>query len=269
MAQKILVVDDDPDIIEAVTMILEAKGFEAVKARNGVEGLQKIETEKPELIILDLLMPKMDGFTMFKTLQEPKWSEYKNIPILVLTSVREDASRRRYELETGKELSVDDYLEKPFAPDVLLVRVTNLLRKSKKSRLLREGTTMPKAKILLVDDDQDFVASTKTVLESKPYEVVVAYNGNEGLEKAKAENPDLIILDVIMPMTDGFTAAEQFKKDPELNKIPIIMLTSYSTQRSGTAIPVSAGYSLEAEDYIDKPIEPAELLKVVEKYLKT
>lgn len=124
------------------------------------------------------------------------------------------------------------------------------------------------AKILLVDDDVDFVASTKTVLESKPYEVIVAYNGNEGLEKARAVKPDLVILDVIMPLKDGFTAADQFKKDPELSKIPIIMLTSYSTQRTGTAIPVSAGYSLEAEDYIDKPIEPEALLKTVEKYIK-
>jgi len=130
MKHKILVVDDDPDIIEAVTMILESKGYETVKARNGQEGLQKIETEKLDLIILDLLMPKMDGFAMFKTLQEEKWSQYRGIPILILTSVREDASRRRYELETGKELSVDDYLEKPFAPDILLARVTNLLNKN-------------------------------------------------------------------------------------------------------------------------------------------
>jgi len=127
---------------------------------------------------------------------------------------------------------------------------------------------MSNAKILLVDDDLDFVASTKTVLESKPYEVIVAYNGNEALEKARTENPDLIILDIIMPLKDGFTAAEQFKKDAKLSKIPIIMLTSYSTQRSGTAIPVSSGYSLEAEDYIEKPVEPVELLKAVEKYIR-
>jgi DNA-binding response OmpR family regulator len=127
MSQKILVVDDDPDILEAVTMILEAKGFEAIRAKNGIEGLGRIENNKPDLIIMDLLMPKMDGFTMFKTLQEGKWSKYKNIPVLILTSVREDASRRRYELETGKELSADDYLEKPFSPDVLLERVNKLL----------------------------------------------------------------------------------------------------------------------------------------------
>ncbi len=127
MSQKILVVDDDPDILEAITMILEARGFETIRAKNGIEGLGGLESGKPDLIIMDLLMPKMDGFTMFKTLKEAKWSKYKNIPVLILTSVREDASRRRYELETGKELSADDYLEKPFSPDILLKRVNKLL----------------------------------------------------------------------------------------------------------------------------------------------
>jgi CheY-like chemotaxis protein len=125
-----------------------------------------------------------------------------------------------------------------------------------------------KARILLVDDDPDFVASTKTVLESNSYEVIVATNGNEGIIKATSEKPDLIILDVIMPVKDGFTAAEQFKKDPQLSKIPIIMLTSFSSKHGETSIPVSAGYALEAEDYVEKPIEPQALIKVVEKYIR-
>ena len=70
-----------------------------------------------------------------------------------------------------------------------------------------------KVKILLVDDDADFVESTKMVLESKPYEVIVAVNGDEGLRKAREEKPDLILLDVIMPVAEGFTAAEQIEKD--------------------------------------------------------
>ena len=73
-----------------------------------------------------------------------------------------------------------------------------------------------KAKILLVDDDTDFVEATKTVLESKNYEVIVANEGDEGLRKAKEQKPDLILLDIIMPVKDGFVAAEQLKKDPEL-----------------------------------------------------
>ncbi|OGO15646.1 MAG: hypothetical protein A2Z02_05300 [Chloroflexi bacterium RBG_16_48_7] len=123
-------------------------------------------------------------------------------------------------------------------------------------------------KILLVDDDIDFIAATREVLASVPYDVVVAFDGNEGLKKAREENPDLVLLDIIMPMKDGFTAAEQFKKEPTLSKIPIIMLTSYSTQRGGTSIPVSSGYTLDAEDYIEKPVEPKALIQAIEKYLK-
>ena len=123
------------------------------------------------------------------------------------------------------------------------------------------------AKILLVDDDKDFIESTKMVLESKPYEVIVAYEGEEGLRKAREEKPDLILLDVIMPVKDGFTAAEQLKKDPELSKIPTLMLTSYAARRGGTSIPVSRGFTLDVEDYIDKPISPKDLLAEVEKFL--
>ena len=133
MPEKILVVDDDPDILDAVSMILESQGYQVVTARDGVEGLANLKAEMPNLMILDLLMPKMDGFGVLKELQDPRWSKYRNIPILILTSVREEASRRRYELETGLELGVDDYVEKPMAPDVLLERVGQLLTKKRKS----------------------------------------------------------------------------------------------------------------------------------------
>jgi CheY-like chemotaxis protein len=125
-----------------------------------------------------------------------------------------------------------------------------------------------KAKILLVDDDADFVESTKIVLESKPYDVIVAVNGDEALRKAREVKPDLILLDIIMPVADGFTAAEHFKKDPLLSKIPVLMLTSYSRKGAGTGIPRNRGYNLEAEDYIDKPVSPENLLAIVAKHLE-
>jgi two-component system alkaline phosphatase synthesis response regulator PhoP len=125
-----------------------------------------------------------------------------------------------------------------------------------------------RAKILLVDDDADFVESTRTVLESKPYDVIVASNGDEGLRKAKEAKPDLIILDVIMPIKDGFTAAEQLKKDPQLSRIPTLMLTAFAEKHAEASIPVSRGYTLEAEDYIEKPVSPKELLARVAKQLK-
>ena len=125
-----------------------------------------------------------------------------------------------------------------------------------------------KAKILLIDDDVDFVEATKTILESKPYEVIVAYDVEDGVRKAREENPDLILLDVIMPLEDGFTAAEQLKGDPKVSKIPVLMLTAFAEKRGGTSIPVSRGLTLETEDYIDKPVSPEELLARLAKYLR-
>jgi len=124
------------------------------------------------------------------------------------------------------------------------------------------------ARILIVDDDRVLVKATKAVLESKNYQVMAAFDGDEGLQKAQAEKPDLIILDIIMPTKDGFTVCEQLKGDPQLSNIPVIILTSFAEKGKETNIPSSAGLTLEAEDYIDKPVSPEELLNRVEKMLK-
>ena len=118
--------------------------------------------------------------------------------------------------------------------------------------------------ILLIDDDPDFVEATCTVLESAPYEVLVAHNGVEGLEKAREARPDLIILDVIMPVEDGFQTLEKLKADPTLAHIPVMMLTSLS---NGVNVAPESEFSIAVEDYIDKPIRPAELLRRVDKLL--
>jgi len=128
MPEKILIVDDDPDMRDALTIILESQDYEIVTAQDGLEALATLKAEKPDLMLLDLLMPKMDGFAVLKELQDGRWAKYRNIPIVILSSVREEASRRRYELETALELKVDDYVEKPVSPDVLLKRVGNLLQ---------------------------------------------------------------------------------------------------------------------------------------------
>jgi two-component system alkaline phosphatase synthesis response regulator PhoP len=123
------------------------------------------------------------------------------------------------------------------------------------------------AKILLVDDDPVFVEATKIVLESK-YQVITAHDGEEGLEKARKQKPDLILLDVIMPAEDGFHVCKQLKQDPKLADIPVIMLTSFAQHKGETNIPVSDGLELEAEGYLEKPISPEALLKQVGNMLK-
>jgi CheY-like chemotaxis protein len=124
-----------------------------------------------------------------------------------------------------------------------------------------------KTKILIVDDDHVLVNATKAVLESRDYEVVSAFDGDEGIAKAREEKPDLIILDIIMPTRDGFSACEHIKNDPDLLHIPVLIMTSFSDQKSKTNIPVSAGLSLEAEGYIEKPVKPDDLLNRIDKML--
>ena len=129
MGAKILVVDDDPDIRDVLEDLLESEGYQVITANDGTRGLEAVKSESPDLMILDLLMPVMDGFAVCKQLQDPRWSKWKEMPILILTSVREEVSQRRYELETGLRLGVDDYIEKPIDPDVVLDRVKILLER--------------------------------------------------------------------------------------------------------------------------------------------
>ncbi len=134
MLNKILVVDDDPDLREALKIILEQSGYQVITAQNGIEGLTSLKVDQPDLMILDLLMPKMDGFSVLKEIESPGWLGSKDIPVIILTAVREEASRRRYELETGIELSTAYYVEKPINPNTLVEKVNRLIRSKQKRK---------------------------------------------------------------------------------------------------------------------------------------
>ncbi|MBE0430289.1 MAG: response regulator [Dehalococcoidia bacterium] len=126
---KILIVDDDPDMRLAIASVLRSRQYDVIEACDGYEALRRLQEERPQLMLLDLLMPGMDGFAVVKALRDSQNREYPDVPILVISSIREEASHRRYELELGHELSVDDYIEKPIEPFILLERVEKLLSK--------------------------------------------------------------------------------------------------------------------------------------------
>jgi two-component system alkaline phosphatase synthesis response regulator PhoP len=121
----ILVVDDDPDILDGILAVLESQPCRLQTARDGKRCLEMLEVERPDLLILDLLMPRMDGFAVIRFLRENP--DYDKLPIMVLTTVVEDASRRRYELETGMSMDVQDYIQKPVLPGELIRRVKRIL----------------------------------------------------------------------------------------------------------------------------------------------
>ena len=122
-------------------------------------------------------------------------------------------------------------------------------------------------RILVVDDDPDLVEAISMILKSKHYEVIVAYGGVEGLEKTKTEKPDLIVLDVMMPDKDGYTVCKELKADPVLCEIPVLLLTAVVSHISTTRFSHQMGMETEADDYMDKPVEPVELAKRVEALL--
>ena len=126
-------------------------------------------------------------------------------------------------------------------------------------------------KILVIDDDQDLQASVRKVLETKSYQIISAYDGEEGLQKVVDERPDLIILDVIMPGKHGFEVCKELKTDPKyhfFSHIPVLMLTVYPGDREKAHLSMREGMTMEAEDYIQKPFDPQELLNRVEGLLK-
>lgn len=125
---------------------------------------------------------------------------------------------------------------------------------------------MPEAKILIVDDDTDFVFVTKTILENNDYEVISAGTGNQGMTMLARENPQLVILDVIMSsVLDGFTMSRRMAEDPAFKDIPVIMVTSIANTDYSTLF--SADESVNINAFLTKPIKPADLIGKVKEIL--
>jgi CheY-like chemotaxis protein len=128
---------------------------------------------------------------------------------------------------------------------------------------------MENAKIMIVDDDPDYIDVLKTILESEQYTVVTAGDRTEGMEKIRVEKPDLAILDVMMSTwQDGFEMSRQLKKDPQLKNIPILMLTVVE-KKTGIDFKSTAGDPiwLPVDVFLDKPVKPQVLLAEVKKLL--
>ncbi|MFC1624716.1 response regulator transcription factor [Candidatus Omnitrophota bacterium] len=120
--KRILLAEDEKDMAYAVTLQLEASGYEVIKASDGEEALKKARAEKPDLIILDLMMPKIDGYKVCRMLKFD--SRYKGIPVIMFTAKAQDSDKKM-----GEEVSSDAYITKPFEPDVLLGKIQELLKK--------------------------------------------------------------------------------------------------------------------------------------------
>ncbi len=119
---------------------------------------------------------------------------------------------------------------------------------------------MSTKRILVVDDEPDFVAVVKENLQMEGYKIEVAYNGVEAMEKVAANPPDAIVLDVMMPEKDGYEVCSELKKDDRYSDIPIILLTAVADHVSSTQYSHASGINMEADDYLAKPASPEKII---------
>ncbi len=202
----ILVVEDDINSSELLTVTLTGAGYRVIPAYDGREALAVAKRLKPFAIILDIMMPGMDGWDVLKYLKYD--SETSNIPVIVISMLDE--------AEVGFSLGVVDYFVKPVEKRTLVAALNNL----------KDALEIDMPKVLVVDDEPDAVELVASMIEPAGFEVLCAYGGEEGISKSFSEHPDVLILDLMMPDVSGFDVVSRLKMDPETRNIPIIICTS-------------------------------------------
>ena len=131
------------------------------------------------------------------------------------------------------------------------------------------GSEMKSRRILIIDDDAELALVLRTVLESRGYEVDWALDSEEGFRKARQTKPDLVLLDMMMrTISEGVTAAQEFKNDPEMHRIPIIMITAVSKETGFSFSPETDRHFLPIDRLLEKPVDPQALLREIEAALE-
>jgi signal transduction histidine kinase/CheY-like chemotaxis protein len=202
---QLLLIDDDEAVHNILQYQLSRHGYRIHSAMSGKEGLKKAFEEDFDVVVLDILMPEMDGWQVLQRLKSEPKTMY--IPVVLYTIVADK--------EKGYALGADDYLVKPISKSKLLATLENYRRSSSN-------------KILLIDDDRHTLALVDAYLTDLDYQLIKAENGREGLDILQREQGVMIILlDLIMPVMNGFEFIDEVRKHPEFAKIPIIVISAH------------------------------------------
>ncbi len=204
----VLVAEDDRPTSELFTINLVNSGYSVAHAYDGIEAIEKAKSLKPFAILLDIMIPKKDGWEVLSKLKSDK--ETKNIPTII-TSIIDNK-------DLGFALGATDYLIKPIDKETLIQTLSQFTLTSKRKRR--------QVNILLIDDEAVVHEMIEKILTPEGFNLLHAYNGEEGVKTAIELKPDLILLDLVMPDVDGFEVAKNIKKHPVSAQIPIFIITS-------------------------------------------
>lgn len=246
---SILIVDDDELNRDLLSRQLEKQGYILSSAPNGTTALEMVKVETYDLILLDVIMPDIDGYEVLAQLKANDRS--RNISVIMLTGMSDKESVLK-----AINLGAEDYLVKPFSISSVRARIWRSLQSRGFRQVDSTTQQLPQecceGNILIVDDNEvnrDVLAKR---LSRMGYTVEQAENGQEALNYLDRQNYDLVLLDIMMPVMDGFEVLGHMKSDEYLRSIPVIMITADDSPASSERC-----FSMGADDYIVKPFNVA------------
>lgn len=240
-AKTVLVVDDDPDIAQLVRMQLENNGYHVLTASRGHKALGIVEEDKVDLIVLDRLLPDVEGLDVLDRLKSTP--ETSSIPVIMLTIVEDDGQ--------AMARGASAYLVKPVNERLLLEQIDTVLT--------REG------RVLIVEDDPDTINVLTRALRRVGFNTESARDGYEALAAARRARPDVIIMDLRLPGMDGYEALSHLKRNMATGSIPIIAVSAHVTN------PVAERERLillGATEFLLKPIAIEDLIVTVDRAIE-
>lgn len=260
--QKVLIIEDDKTQREAIRHLIRNDKIQTFAAENGRDALKLLETEQFNCVIVDLNLPDMTGFELLEKIS--KVTGEQNLPVIVYTgrdlSSAEEDNLRKY--------SKSVIVKGAKSPDRLLSEVTLFLHQVEskldpdRQKMLEDLRSREKIfdskKILIVDDDMRNVFALTAALENKGAKIVIAKNGQEALDKLDLEKMDIVLMDIMMPVMDGYKAMEEIRKQNKFANLPIIALTAKAMKDDRERC-IKAG----ANDYLAKPIDVEKLMSLI------
>jgi two-component system cell cycle response regulator len=262
---RILIVDDEPLNVKLLAAKLPADQYETIWAYNGKEALEKVVGQSPDLILLDIMMPGMNGYEVTRRLKND--TKTRDIPVILVTALGGKDNKIM-----GLEVGADEFLNKPVNTAELVARVKSLLRlkqyqdqlkartQSQASLMIPTGgdksvqETAYLPSILLVEDDDKDARLIQRYLHGQPYRVSLLRDGEETISRAQQGEIDIILLDLLLPGMDGFEVCRRLKEREQTRNIQIVVLTSLRDLKSKIK-----GLELGADDFLVKPINMHEL----------
>lgn len=252
--KNILIVEDEETLANIMESKLKKAGYSVRVAGNGQEGLRMIEKETPDLLLLDIMLPVVNGYQILEELH--KKNILPKLPVIVISN-----SGQQVEIDKILGYGVRDYLVKiNFSPEEVLEKVEQVF----------SGESVPgtaesahSAKILIVEDDMILVDLLEKKFKKENFFIYKTLGVNEA-RKVLKEKPDIILLDVLLPDTDGFTFLQEIKADPKYKDIPVVIISNFGQKEE-----IEKGMNLGAVDYIIKAnVLPQEIVDKVSHLLR-